>query len=76
MFTLANKEIKSKTAYEIYSAKEVYEKFDYITEFRSEPIRKVEISHQFGKFEDRIGKARSEPNSKVGISLNFNKNKV
>ena len=65
LFTLANKEIESKTVYAIYSAKEIYQKTDYIGEFRSEPTRKVEISHHTSKSETRAGEVRSEPNSKV-----------
>ena len=75
-FTFANKELESKTVYAIYSAKEVYQKTDYIGEFRSEPIRKVDISPHSSKSETRTGEVRSEPNSKVEISLHFNKNKV
>ena len=76
MFTLANNEPESKTVYAIYSAKEVYQKTDYIGEFGSEPFRKVEISHNSSKSETRAGEIRSEPNGKVEISLHFNKNKV
>ena len=47
-------------------------KTDYFGEFRSEPIRKVEVSHHSSKSETRAGEVRSEPNSKVEISLHFN----